>query len=579
MTASDEHAPNISISRNIDLMSLRWKEFERPLAARLKVYDPRRDMGLWQRIRHGYLSNQAINSKPAIGPHPFWHILRGLVSACFIAALLSFRTDNQFKLAPWESPNIAITVIGAWSLILALFRAGFISLVANSPEHRLFRSLPVRSEDAFWRLVVEFRNGAFCLLLETLFAFGCVAWHRGLSLLDVGCALLCAALSCALSLAISLLLLRYRARLNLTLLGITTQVWLTIGSLLRMQSNDMPTGSRWFSLLNPAGWIGESYFAEGELWVWPFTAASLALIATLPFSFKAIRDSYRRDELRRNAPLAPIVSARDARRELLGSDFLNPSPWNDQGSIEKSLSAILSGHELSIAKALIVNPRAWRRKLDLFFVCVAVCAVGHAVAAKMARTQSTVRSSLIAGIALFIMLMISAGRLFGSSNQIIGHSYLPVRAFSIWKTMLKVNALLFWPLFLISLTIPWSPVAIVLSTAQSDFITPLAKAVELIAFLLILPYWLVPAATAQSTPTYRGNWHVQTHGLSIGFFIFLGQLSTAYLFSLSAAGSFLPRPVGPPFFFLHLAIPVSIALTFYMDRLEIAKRRKAAIHR
>src|SRR5260221_559514 len=140
------------------------------------------------------------------------------------------------------------------------------------------------------------------------------------------------------------------------------------------------------SLYNLVGWI--KAFCRGR-WrgcninLWWVPPPLLALLATFPFSLRAVR-RLNHDGIflifRPPWPHLRLMGGREAvprvkdeaeeRRQIMAGDFLRPLPWNKMGVAERLLARILSPHEQVIAEMLLTPGFRWSGLLFGLISCL-----------------------------------------------------------------------------------------------------------------------------------------------------------------------------------------------------------------
>lgn len=412
--------------------------------------------------------------------------------------------------AAFDSVDSAVFLFGVWTLFTAIGRALLIQSIAKSQTRRLLSFFPLSAEKLFQHLLSPIRADLFFLFFETLAVYWFAAWVYEATLSTLLLAMLCAVLTCTLSFHLSLILQNIRVSRDV---GLAALFLLPI--LFVCAREGFPEFSSSFigAALNPAAWPGDFYlngWLRGDPWAWIWMLLSLTIVATLPFSSKALRKTQLKCPFPKPPALSlagdgvqplmktpPVVDADRARDQLLTEDILETSKWQNYGVFGRIFSVILSKNELIVAKTFFTAPAIWIRRLFGFFVTIGMLWPAY----QFTKAGSHIHR-LAAAVAVIVLLylgLLNALRLISLDHCPL--RLMPVSDVTKWRAYAKVISLLSASLFLPALLAPHvSPFTLIDVSQKSHLISPLAK---IVAFSTCLALFLNRPPQPQKTRPFK----------------------------------------------------------------------------
>jgi len=317
------------------------------------------------------------------------------------------------------------------------------------------------------------------------------------------------------------------------------------------------------------GWL------RGSSWAWICLALSVALFAALPFTYPQFHTALLRipfpkpwvlkegrytQQQPQPADHASEIPAAQARQELLSENLLDTPSWNDQGFIERSLMGILSHSELSMTKAILIDPKKWNQRLSGFALSIALLWL-----ASKWRFAAIEPSTIF--LAAFYLTTVSCVGLFYwntiHDQQLL--RLLPVSRMTFWKSSTKVNGLVLALLVPLSFLAPASTPFSVLSNGPESHGLPFpGKMAAYFAYLAILGSALGPSRSLGSFTRSAGD--AITSLSLIGLTLFSFGLPAILLNNLRA----IPL--------LALLIPAAVLTTYFRWVLWSRTYRTAALN-
>jgi len=286
-------------------MNLRWPTFERPLRTRLEPFEQVASFfGFFVTI---------LNS--GFEDIPRWLLMT--FRGCATVAFLSFCRAIDVMPSEHSLASVILAATDLWALMLFWARMNYcLDLAQYDAVHRVLGMLPIAPSSVFKRFFGQIAFGHFCLFLEFAFVYCIVLSERAATPFPLAIGLLFAVAQTAFSLGLTLLMLRWKVKGE----------WLFFATLffcftVAVARTALPysgfTAST-FMLCDPLAFVG-IVLTEGwlghKVWGWFFTVPVLAVLLTLPASFRTFLQQVLRGEYRRFAP---------QRQQALRSPKVNP---------------------------------------------------------------------------------------------------------------------------------------------------------------------------------------------------------------------------------------------------------------
>lgn len=313
---------------------------------------------------------------------------------------------------------------------------------------------------------------------------------------------------------------------------------------------------------------------HGSPWAWTYLSLACALATALPFTYRKFHTSLFKSpfpkpwvlkEGRFTAPepqpidRASEIPAAQARRELLSDNLLDTPSWNDEGFLERFIIGILSHSELSLAKAILIDPKKWNRQISGFALSISLLWL-----ASKWRFAAIEPSTIL--LAVFFLTLLSCVGLF-YWNTIYNQPLirlLPVSRMALWKSSTKVNGLVLALLLPLSFLAPaTTPFSIVGYGPESHGLPFPGKMAAYVAYMAILASALGPSIDLGSFTRSAGD--AVTSISLIGLYLLSFCLPVIFLYNLWA----IPL--------LALLIPAAVLTTYFRWVLWSRTYRSAAL--
>lgn len=359
-------------------MSLRWKQFEKRMEARLRPYDARRLMGFWQRVNH------YLNASSAI---PLWG-MGGIVSGFFISLVLTNAGGIR------AHPDFAMASLGLWAAVLAVLREGlFWNSEQLESDYAVLWMLPLGADRIFWRHSRGLAAGGVWLLFELLVVYAIILCDRLGQPAGWAIALLFALLQTGVSMVLTALMVALKVRMDRAFMLVA------LGGVVlpfALHTHAEFLVSKLYCLGNPFAWLSWVVLeavVRGKMLAWWLLAPVAAVSASLPFSLRAMRRLNQRGGFRvpLNESAGPSANRGERaalssdqrgslRMSILSGDALWRSLWNKSGIAERLLLGSLSARERDVAELLLASEPSWTRRLLRLLVYLALfLAIGSQV--------------------------------------------------------------------------------------------------------------------------------------------------------------------------------------------------------
>jgi len=283
-------------------MNLRWPTFERPLHARLAPDDARRCVGPFKRRVASSFSFFASILNSGFEDIPRWLLMA--FRGCATVAFLYFCLAIDVMPAEHSLASVILAATDLWALLLFWARVNYcLDLAQYDAVHRVLGMLPIAPSSVFKRFFGQIAFGHLCLFLEFAFVYYIVLSERAATPFPFAIGLLFAIAQTAFSLGLTLLMLRWKVK-GEWLFFVTLFCCFTVAIARTALPHSGFTTST-FMLCNPLAFVG-IVLTEGwvghKVWGWIFTVPVLAVLLTLPASFRTFWQQVLRGEYHKFRP-------------------------------------------------------------------------------------------------------------------------------------------------------------------------------------------------------------------------------------------------------------------------------------